>query len=216
MKKTGQTQLQESSSESEDDPNPPVLETNNDEPIPPHHEELNQDVAPATPQNENLIPASSHPAEPSPQVSNSNTLPLSSPAHSPPAAIHQPTPPSTNKQTSYRQRLRQQNTTPVTGTRRIENNTQLLDLKQDDKLLIKLINTDTPVQCELLQRSGKVRSKKYKNEWNVLYSNGDVAVLNFDSDVSEYIISERSSSDTEITYMNSHLNTEDHMTCMKK
>ena len=83
----------------------------------------------------------------------------------------------------------------------------MLDLKQGDKLLIKLNDTDTLIPCELLQRSGKVNSKKYKNEWNVVYSNGDVAVLNFDCDVSEWVISERFSSDTEVALLNSKLDT---------
>ena len=42
-------------------------------------------------------------------------------------------------------------------------------------------------------------------EWNVQYTNGDVAVLNFDVDVTEWMVSERSTCDTEVMAVSTNI-----------
>ena len=76
-------------------------------------------------------------------------------------------------------------------------------LRKGDKLFVKLANSSNFIPCTLLKRSGKKSSKLYRNEWNVKYPNDSVAVLNFDSDVSEWLFLESYNSDTEIlTFIN--------------
>ena len=87
----------------------------------------------------------------------------------------------------------------------------VLTFKKGEKLLVKLSDSQSFIPCVLLNRSGKVSSKKYRNEWNVQYTNGDIAVLNFNTDVAEWMYSEQSTSDTEVVTLfnsNPHIDVE--------
>ena len=207
-----QKELQQQADPSKDDNNLPSdsssdSEGENDNELPevpnPNHEG-------AATENIDSVP----PTDPLPSlqsfVSPTKSVPLMQP--------HVPTPPSGDRKSPYRlRRQRSTNALPTveklpdsheTSGVPVKANSQVISFKQGDKLLIKLKNSEMFIPCMLIKRSGKVSSKKYKNEWNVQYSSGDVAVINFDVDVSDWMISERSSSDAEVMTVSTDVDVE--------